>query len=260
MTHPPYPYEKHLKPNEAGRDFVVGDLHGSYQVLQNKLALVEFNPLTDRLFSVGDLIDRGEDSLACLELLRQPWFHAVQGNHEVMFLQYLGLLPDRYSSARDFIENGGRWFEQLPIVQRQYIVDELAPLVHALPYRICVFEGAQPFQVVHAQWGGAQGPYPDSRVMGQDPHDLDRCTWGRNIAYNALREFRESFPEVDVRASETFIACVPPVLAPQTTLTYSGHCILPCVVKSKSHVFLDTGAYQPTGRLSLMEHATGCLY
>lgn len=70
--------------NIEGRDFVIGDLHGSYSVFQNLLQNLQFDPLKDRMFSVGDLVDRGPDNIECLELLYEPWFHTVMSNHEQM--------------------------------------------------------------------------------------------------------------------------------------------------------------------------------
>lgn len=49
--------------------YVVGDLHGCYDLLMAELEKVEFNKETDLLISVGDLIDRGKQNLECLQLL-----------------------------------------------------------------------------------------------------------------------------------------------------------------------------------------------
>ena len=78
-----------LPENRSGRDFILGDLHGTTILLRALMEHVVFDPGKDRLFSVGDLIDKGKDSPGGLALLRQPWFHAVKGNHEEMMLDYL---------------------------------------------------------------------------------------------------------------------------------------------------------------------------
>ena len=44
--------------NLRGRDLAVGDIHGHFQRLQQCLDAVGFDPAVDRLFSVGDLVDR----------------------------------------------------------------------------------------------------------------------------------------------------------------------------------------------------------
>ncbi len=75
-----------LQKNTEGRDFVVGDIHGAYDLLDQALEEVKFDPAKDRLISVGDLIDRGRDSRRCLEYLEQPWFYALRGNHEDIFM------------------------------------------------------------------------------------------------------------------------------------------------------------------------------
>ena len=48
--------------NTVGRDFAVGDIHGCFTELQRGLDAIGFDPSTDRLFSVGDLVDRGPES------------------------------------------------------------------------------------------------------------------------------------------------------------------------------------------------------
>ena len=70
-----------------GRDFVVGDIHGCFKLLEDGLKYEGFDRRNDRLFSVGDIIDRGQDSEKCLKLLQEPWFHMVLGNHEEMMIE-----------------------------------------------------------------------------------------------------------------------------------------------------------------------------
>lgn len=43
--------------------WVVSDIHGCYQWLIDELKRRHFNPDTDLLISVGDIIDRGPDSV-----------------------------------------------------------------------------------------------------------------------------------------------------------------------------------------------------
>lgn len=51
---------KKIPANTTGRDFVVGDVHGEYTKLMEGMARLDFSPgAGDRLFAVGDLIDRG---------------------------------------------------------------------------------------------------------------------------------------------------------------------------------------------------------
>jgi serine/threonine protein phosphatase 1 len=58
---------KKFELNEKGRDFVVGDIHGCFDLLSNNLKEIGFDESVDRLFSVGDLVDRGKQSEDCIK-------------------------------------------------------------------------------------------------------------------------------------------------------------------------------------------------
>jgi len=96
-----------LPANTAGRDFVCGDIHGCFDVLDAKLQQLAFDTAVDRLFSVGDLVDRGPRSADALHYLQQPWLHAVMGNHEQMAAVAL-LTGDKTMWVR-WWSNGGSW-------------------------------------------------------------------------------------------------------------------------------------------------------
>jgi serine/threonine protein phosphatase 1 len=97
---------KKFQKNESGKDFVVGDIHGCFSLLSQALSDISFNPKTDRLFAVGDLIDRGEQSADVVKWLGKSWFNSVRGNHEQMAIDYFNGAVDVYS----YYVNGGQWF------------------------------------------------------------------------------------------------------------------------------------------------------
>lgn len=68
--------------NTLGNDYIVGDLHGAYDLLLEALRTARFKPSVDRLFLVGDLVDRGDESMRALRLLKLPYVFSIQGNHE----------------------------------------------------------------------------------------------------------------------------------------------------------------------------------
>lgn len=92
--------------NPHGRDLIVGDIHGCYTKLRAALQEVGFDPARDRLFSVGDLVDRGPESHLAMEWLRQPWFKAVRGNHEEAAIAWAEQNIEADYYARGF---GGGW-------------------------------------------------------------------------------------------------------------------------------------------------------
>ena len=80
--------DKTLPQNAQGRDLAVGDIHGHFALLQQALDTLDFDPARDRLFSVGDLADRGPECSEVIHWLARPWFHPVCGNHDDYVCRY----------------------------------------------------------------------------------------------------------------------------------------------------------------------------
>lgn len=158
---------KNIPINHKGQDFFVGDIHGEYELLFTTLTQCQFNFECDRLFSVGDLVDRGSDSIACLALLHEPWFFAVRGNHEEM------LLADEDSElARIHRSAGGEWFFQCSLVEQR----RLKMLVEAhCPFAFTIESQFGPIGVCHANsphnWSALQTATIDDIELLQD------CAW-----------------------------------------------------------------------------------
>ena len=77
-------------PAAGGRDWVVGDVHGCFRTLRDALLDIDFEYETDRLFSVGDLIDRGPNSIKAVDWLESGRLSAVvMGNHEAEMVQLM---------------------------------------------------------------------------------------------------------------------------------------------------------------------------
>lgn len=210
--------------NDAGRDFIVGDLHGCTDALRYLLARVRFVPVCDRLFSVGDLVDRGEHSLDALSLLDFPWFFAVKGNHEAVMCDVAdGVLPQ---GVWDSI--GGAWARALS-------PDTLAwhaARVRALPLVRVIGDSARRFNVLHAEFFG------DDAALDAADFDEQTCArlvWGRQLIGGAVASRVQN----------------------GLSSTYCGHTPVAEVTRAGAQTFIDTGAFAPQGRLSLMEAHSG---
>lgn len=72
-------------------DYVIGDIQGHYDGLLRLLAKIKFNPSHDRLYFVGDLVNRGPASLKTLQFLANlsDVTKVCLGNHDLYLLQHL---------------------------------------------------------------------------------------------------------------------------------------------------------------------------
>lgn len=68
-------------------NYAIGDLQGCYDPLMRLLEKIKFNPQEDTLWCVGDLVNRGSQSLKTLRFLKSlPRIKIVLGNHDLFLL------------------------------------------------------------------------------------------------------------------------------------------------------------------------------
>ena len=212
-------WHEHYSKNDRGRDFVIGDLHGCMHLLVRGLLDVDFDRAVDRMFSVGDLIDRGEHSMECLALYQEDWFHGVLGNYEDMMTStVLGGVPG------DFIwyGNGGAWAEDADSDELRALaeyVDQNVPVV------ITVDTDDGLVGICHAE--PPTFDWVDALVFDTDR--MVKMLWGRT----RIRRREETPTKGVIR-------------------TFHGHTPVGQVVTRGNAFFIDTGAYS-TGRLTMLD-------
>ncbi|MFQ3281493.1 metallophosphoesterase [Reinekea sp.] len=199
-----------LDENITGRDFVVSDLHGYREQLDKALADVSFNPKKDRLISVGDLIDRGPDSIECLDLLEEPWFWCVMGNHEQLLIEAIEHQTDALWSR--WLLNGGSWVLERDDTE----VASFATTLKYLPLTITIPVQGHLIGICHAEYNEESWL---TRKTASEQVQAD-WLWGRN---RVKSKNSQAIKDID--------------------WVFSGHTIVPDVTVLGNSVFIERGAY-----------------
>ncbi|MGA8260959.1 MAG: symmetrical bis(5'-nucleosyl)-tetraphosphatase [Arenicellales bacterium] len=105
--------------------FAIGDVQGCSRCLERLLEALPFDPRLDRLWFVGDLVNRGPDSLGVLRLVRDLAPAMVLGNHDLHLLAVaVGARPLKNSDTfMDVLDAPDRdelltWLAHQPLVVR----------------------------------------------------------------------------------------------------------------------------------------------
>lgn len=106
--------------------YAVGDLQGCYRPFCGLLESLDFDPARDRLWLVGDLVNRGPDSLETLRFVRSLGDAAITvlGNHDLNLLALAYQHPAQANdSLKPILEAPDRdellsWLRQLPLFHR----------------------------------------------------------------------------------------------------------------------------------------------
>lgn len=215
--------------NNGGRDIIVGDVHGMHDDLLRLLDKCGFDEGCDRVFLLGDMVDRGPQSAAVLALVDQKRFFAIRGNHETIALEGL-LAADKLSAgSKDvraiikflfWLQLGGGW-ENAPLT-----ASEVITRLMALPYAIEIARPEQaPLGLVHADlprnWAESM-----KRLAQQDIVEQEYLLWGRYSAQQVKGGQKNS-------GHKECVSCL-----------FTGHNIFPMPpFISGNHCFLDTGAF-----------------
>jgi len=145
--------------------FIVGDVHGCFYTLQ--LLLKKWNPKTEQLIFVGDIIDHGKHSPQTAELIfeiqkKHKDTIVLMGNHEHLFLEHC-----LKEFNKDWYEKSGeRTFSQYLVEGRK--IDDDAEWFSTFP----LYFETPSFIVSHAGISDTKNPF--------DANNPEGVVWQRN--------------------------------------------------------------------------------
>lgn len=119
--------------------YAIGDLQGRYSSFMQLLDKIKFDPKDDQLWLAGDLVNRGENSLAILRTLKVlgSSVSCVLGNHDISLIAMHYGLYKCHPSLKAILKAPDReelihWLESQPMIQ----VDK--------KYKICMTHAGLP--------------------------------------------------------------------------------------------------------------------
>lgn len=199
----------------------MGDIHGGFSRLEAALALVRFDPDRDRLFAVGNLVDRGPESVEVLNWLVRPWFYALCSNHELMSWRRAVGDPMPVIGPR---VHGGGWLDECDAVTRAAVAEAW----RALPLAIEMETPTGKVGLIHADF-----PCDDwQAIHGRDfsEGDEEACLWSMD------RHRRR---------------CEQPIRLVRAVV--QGHLTLPSPWQLGRGHYIDTGGWRVDGQFTLLD-------
>lgn len=196
------------------RRIVIGDVHGHYDGLMTLLEALALG-WDDRVYFLGDLIDRGPKSAQVLEFVKESSYQTLLGNHEQLMLNALvdGLTDAR--SWQAWLCSGG------DTTIDSYIETGMMPYKHlewmrSLPTHLDLGD----IWLVHA------GVHPTIPI---DQQSSEQLCWIRKEFHNISQPY---FPDKLIITGHTI------------TFTFEG--VRPGeLVRGQGWLDIDTGAYHP---------------
>lgn len=222
--------------SQQGKDYICSDIHGHFSLLAQQLKKINFNEKTDRLFPLGDLIDRGDESDQVLEWLAKPWFFAIQGNHERMLI-------NAYESRSEslwfqWMMWGGSWAEDMDLESLEPFYQALSRLPIAIELSL-----------------------PNNKKVGLVHAELpDVCDW--DDIKQLLSNIEPNQIEATLATSDMLWGKIQPYLPIDEILrielvqnidhVFHGHTIVESYRTITNRTFMDLGSYE-SGRIGLLD-------
>ncbi|NEP56206.1 MAG: serine/threonine protein phosphatase [Symploca sp. SIO2G7] len=195
------------------RRIVIGDVHGHYGTLMNLLEAIA--PTSeDRVYFLGDLIDRGPQSAQVVDFVMESPYPCLLGNHEQMVLDILGQEEIYGPALQAWLSSGGH--TTINSYGEDGVSQEHIDWMRTLP----VYLDLGDIWLVHA------GVHPRIALEKQTS---EQFCWIRNEFHSIEKPF---FPDKLIITGHTITFTLPGVNPGE-------------IAQGRGWLDIDTGAYHP---------------
>lgn len=225
--------------------YVIGDVHGQYDQLVKLINKLNIRN-DDEVYFIGDLIDRGADSIKVIKYLMTIPCTCIAGNHELMMLDSMRFLMQEvddesidnlsvreFAKFQDWLINGGKAtldeFVILSTAERKEIIDFIMDFEAYVDIDI----QGQRYILVHSGLGN----FRSDREL--EDYSIDELVWFRS---DYEKTYYDDAIIVTGHTPTQFIKCN----------DRPGY-----IFKGNNHIAIDCGACSDDGRLAAICLETG---
>ncbi|OZG69956.1 hypothetical protein BTA51_28520 [Hahella sp. CCB-MM4] len=222
--------------NLSGRDFICSDIHGHFSLLEEQLSHLDFDKEKDRLFCLGDLIDRGQESDQVIDYLRKPWFFSILGNHELMLID--AMETGNNHVFMQWYSWGGDWAEDFSQEALTEYYEALVELPMAIELHLTKNDPGGKVGLVHA----GLPDICDWHTVRQDLSAMDvrDNSTGTSLTYHMLWGGFSGISDDKAQRVDNI------------DHVFHGHTIVEEMTTVTNRTFMDLGSYK-YGRIGIIE-------
>ncbi len=216
------------KKNNNGRDFICSDIHGEFALLQQELDKTQFDESVDRLFCLGDLIDRGSNSIEALDWLAKPWLYSIQGNHERMLIN--AFEQESQALWQHWMMGGGTWAEHMTRTELEPFYQAFKKLPVSIELQL---ENDQNVALVHSElpiecdWSDVR-----RKLQQLSEDEVDTVPFSHDMLWKKSQSYLVKF--------------IPCIVKPVKNIhhVFHGHTIVKNYLTITNRTFMDLGSFK----------------
>ena len=166
---------------------VIGDIHGCFYTLTELYNKIKSKYPDIPVFSVGDLVDRGNNSFEVVEFVKEKEIQFTAGNHDLMF--YYFFKRPTHPIGQSWIYNGSEttldsYSSQMDKVNGhlEYIIN--APLFIDLDDCFISHAGISSYYQKQLKKGALEDPEKLNKVLNKDLNSEHSVIWSRDVLMN----------------------------------------------------------------------------